>query len=96
MFRAVSVSIFVPGPLRAYCDGASRLELESAADVRDALEQIKRSHPALHGGVRDETGAVRRHVNIFVNHDNIRDREGLETQVAGGDVITILPAVSGG
>jgi len=44
----------------------------------------------------DETGAVRRHVNLFVNIDNIRDGAGLDTALASGDIITIMPAVSGG
>jgi molybdopterin converting factor small subunit len=46
--------------------------------------------------VCDETGAVRRHLNIFVNADNIRDRDGLDTALKRGDVVTIVPAVSGG
>jgi molybdopterin converting factor small subunit len=89
------VTIHVPGPLRAYCDGASRLSL-AAASVRSALEEIERRYPALHRSVLDETGAVRRHVNLFVNTTHIRDREGLDTALAPGDVLTILPAVSGG
>jgi molybdopterin synthase sulfur carrier subunit len=85
----------IPWPLRDCCDGASRLSL-SAPSVRAALEQIERSHPALHSSICDETGAVRRHVNLFVNTEHVRDRHGLDTPLAAGDVITILPSVSGG
>jgi molybdopterin converting factor small subunit len=46
--------------------------------------------------VCDETGRVRQHVGVFVGMDHIRDREGLDTTLAAGDVITILPSVSGG
>jgi molybdopterin converting factor small subunit len=46
--------------------------------------------------VCDETGAVRRHINLFVNSSHVRDRDGLDTPLAAGDVLTILPAVSGG
>jgi molybdopterin converting factor small subunit len=81
--------------LRGDCGGASELAL-SAASVRDALGELERQHPALYRGVCDETGAVRRHVNLFVNTFHIRDREGLSTPLAAGDVLTILPAVSGG
>jgi len=91
----VSITIYVPGPLRAYCGGAAELCL-SAPTVRAALEQIERSHPSLYRSVCDETGAVRRHVNVFVNTSHMRDREGLDTTLSSGDVITILPAVSGG
>ncbi len=91
----MSITIQVPGVLRANCDGAAQLTL-SATSVRSALEQLEQCHPALHRSVCDETGAVRRHVNLFVNTAHIRDREGLDTALAPGDVITILPAVSGG
>jgi MoaD family protein len=91
----MSITVHVPGVLRAYCDGATRLSL-SAPSVRDALEQLERRYPVLHRSVCDETGAVRRHVNLFVNTSNVRDREGLDTALVPGDVVTILPAVSGG
>ena len=91
----MSIKIHVPAPLRNYCAGASELFL-SAPSVRAALEQLERRHPSLYRSVCDETGTVRRHVNLFVNTSHIRDREGLDTVVIPGDVITILPAVSGG
>jgi molybdopterin converting factor small subunit len=50
----------------------------------------------LHRNICDETGRVRRHINVFVNSSHMRDLEGLDTALAPGDVVTILPAVSGG
>jgi MoaD family protein len=91
----MTIKVFIPGVLRSYCAGASELTL-SAATVRAALEQLERSHPALYRSVCDETGALRRHVNLFVNIDNIRDGAGLDTALASGDTLTIMPAVSGG
>ena len=67
-----------------------------AASVRAAFEQLEQRYPSLYGSVCDETGAVRRHVNIFVNSLNTRDCDGLDTALLAGDVVTILPAVSGG
>jgi molybdopterin synthase sulfur carrier subunit len=81
--------------LRDCCGGASELSVP-ARSVRTALEEIERSYPALYGRICDETGAVRRHVNVFVNVFHMRDREGLDTRFVPGDVLTILPAVSGG
>lgn len=95
MTRDVSIKIHVPGALRDDCGGASALTL-SASTVRAALEEIERRHPSLYRGICDETGAVRRHVNLFVNTTHIREREGLDTALVSGDVVTILPAVSGG
>ncbi len=91
----MTITIHVPAVLRGCCAGAAELSL-AAASVRAALEEIERRHPALYRSVCDETGAVRRHVNLFVNTSHVRDREGLDTALAPGDVVTILPAVSGG
>jgi molybdopterin converting factor small subunit len=91
----MSVTVRVPEPLRGCSGGASELSV-SAPSVRAALEQLERSHPSLYRSVCDETGTVRRHVNLFVNTSHVRDREGLDTPLVPGDVITILPAISGG
>jgi molybdopterin converting factor small subunit len=92
---ASAITVEIPGPLRQYCGGVSRLPLE-APSVRAALEELERRHPSLYRNVCDETGAVRRHVNLFVNTLHIRDRDGLDTALVPGDVLIILPAVSGG
>lgn len=90
-----TVEVFVPGPLRRYCGGTSRIRL-SADTVRGTLEALERDHPSLYCNICDETGAVRRHINVFVNSDHMRDRDGLDTMVGAGDTVVILPAVSGG
>src|SRR5580698_4913347 len=90
-----TITLFVPGPLRTYCAGASQLSI-SAPTVRAALEDLERSQSALYRNVCDETGTVRRHLNVFVNSDNVRDLDGVDTTLTPGDVLTILPAVSGG
>ena len=95
MGPAPTITLHVPGPLRAYCAGAAELSI-SAHTVRAALEGLERSQAALYRNVCDETGTVRRHLNVFVNTDNVRDRDGVDTPLMPGDVITILPAVSGG
>jgi molybdopterin synthase sulfur carrier subunit len=95
MTGATTITIHVPGMLRDSCGGASELSL-SASSVRSALERIAERYPSLYRSICDETGAVRRHVNLFVNTSHIRDQEGLDTPLLTGDVLTILPAVSGG
>ena len=91
----MTIAVHVPGSLRAHSGGATELSL-SAATVRAALEMLELAHPSLYRSVCDETGAVRRHINLFVNTSHVRDLEGLDTALAEGDVVTILPAVSGG
>jgi molybdopterin synthase sulfur carrier subunit len=95
MGPAPTITIHVLGQLRTYCAGAAQLSI-SALTVRAALEELERSQFALYRNVCDETGAVRRHLNVFVNSDNVRDLGGVDTTLAPGDVVTILPAVSGG
>ncbi|HXY41483.1 MAG TPA: MoaD/ThiS family protein [Vicinamibacteria bacterium] len=89
------ITIHLPGVLRPYCAGASRLSIE-AGTVRAALEQLESKQATLYRNLCDETGAVRRHLNVFVNSDNVRDLEGVDTRLRAGDVVTFLPAVSGG
>lgn len=89
------ITLFVPGLLRPYCGGAAELAFV-VSDLSDLLAQLETQYPRLYVNVCDETGRMRQHLNLFVNSDNVRDRSGLETAVASGDVITILPAVSGG
>ena len=89
------ITVHVPTPLRGCVKGRSELQL-FAPTVRDALAELETSQPALHRSICDETGAVRRHINLFVNHAHIRDRSGLDTPLSPGDMLIILPAVSGG
>ena len=91
----MSITIHVPAALRASCASASKLTL-SAPSVRAALEQIEQNYPSLYRSICDETGTVRPHVNLFVNAAHVRDREGMDTALTAGDILTILPAVSGG
>ena len=95
MALAPIITVHVPGPLRTYCGGVAELSL-SAHTVRAALEALERNQCSLYRNVCDETGAVRQHLNVFVNSDNMRDLDGIDTALRSGDVVTVLPAVSGG
>ena len=88
-------TVHLPTALRKYCDGLADISV-SAGTVRAALRELERTRPALYVNICDETSAVRRHLNVFVNSDHIRDRQGLETTLNASDVVTILASVSGG
>ena len=90
-----TITVHIPGPLRRYCADAGTLAL-SATTVRAVLADLEQQHPELYRCICDETGAVRRHINIFVNTHRMRDRNGLDTPLVVGDEVIILPAVSGG
>jgi molybdopterin synthase sulfur carrier subunit len=89
------IVIHIFGSLRTYCGGASQLSM-TAATVREVLDNLEHTQAALYRNICDETGAVRRHLNVFVNTENIRDLNGIDSVLAAGDVVTMLPAVSGG
>jgi molybdopterin synthase sulfur carrier subunit len=91
----MSVLVYVPGVLRDRCGGAAQFPV-NAEKLGGVLAEIERRYPDLYKCVCDETGAVRRHVNLFVNVANSRDLDGVDTPLSPGDEVTILPAVSGG
>jgi molybdopterin converting factor small subunit len=92
---AAPVVVRLSASLRAWSGGPAELPV-AASTVRGALDALAAERPAVYRGTCDERGAVRRHVNLFVNDAHIRDLDGLDTALAPGDVLTILPAVSGG
>jgi molybdopterin converting factor small subunit len=89
------VKIRLSALLQDHCGCPGELKL-AAESLRGVLGELERHHPALYRSVCDETGAVRRHVNLFVNASHARDRAGLDTPLTAGDVVTILQSVSGG
>src|SRR5215472_14508798 len=92
---AADITVAVSSPLRDFCGGEAEMRVR-ATDVRALLAELERSKPRLYRAVCDETGRVRRHVNLFVNELHMSERAGLDTTLAPGDVVTLLPAVSGG
>ncbi len=93
----MSVTIHIPGPLREYASGQSRVSLaELPPTVGEALRALAALHPAVRDRVLNERGELRPHVNVFVGRESIRFSGGLQTPLADGAEVFILPAVSGG
>jgi len=92
----MAVVVWLPGALRPLAGGASRVTLGSPLDVRAALAELFARHPGLRDRILDERGEVRRHVNVFVGTENMRDLAGLATALADGAEVHVFPAVSGG
>jgi molybdopterin synthase sulfur carrier subunit len=98
----MDVRVRVPTQLRDLVAGAAVVDV-SVASAPDAtttlaavLDALRTQHAALERRIRDEQGRIRRHVNVFVGADNVRDRDGPATPISAGDDVSILPAVSGG
>jgi molybdopterin converting factor small subunit len=93
----VAIAFYIPGYLRPFTDGASRLDVEgSPGTVGDALAVLWRLHPGVRDRVVTEQGEVRQHVNVFVGAESIRFTGGLATPLPARCEISIIPAVSGG
>jgi molybdopterin converting factor small subunit len=94
------IRVAIPRELRSLCDNGAQSQRGEisvrAHDVRGLLAELARIHPQVHVKVCDERGEPRPHINVFVNDDHVRARDGLETLLTAGDLVTILPAVSGG
>jgi molybdopterin converting factor small subunit len=93
----MEITFALPGALQPFAGGAPEVTLDAGgATVADALAALAGRHGGVVDRVLTERGEVRQHVNVFVDGDNIRFLAGLETPVARGSTITIVPAVSGG
>ena len=91
------ITFNIAGFLADFAGGHSQIKVDSSpATVREALTQLWTLHVGLRDRVVNEQGHVRPHVNIFVDAENIRLREALDTPLSNNSEVTILPAVSGG
>ena len=91
------IRLELPKALCSYADENSSLVLEGpVGTVGDALVALRRKAPAALDRIMDEQGEVRRHVNVFVNGENIRFLDGLSTPASDGATIMVIAAVSGG
>jgi molybdopterin synthase sulfur carrier subunit len=91
------ITINVTGFLTEFTNQQRQIEIDaSPATVGEALSMLWRLYVGLRDRVVNEQGQIRLHVNIFLNSDNIRTQQSLDTPLNDGDEITILPSVSGG
>ena len=91
------ITFNITGFLTDFTSGQSQIVVDSGAKkLGEALVQLWQRHPGLRDRVVNEQGNLRQHVNIFLNEDNVRRRELLDTELPENCEITILPSVSGG
>jgi molybdopterin converting factor small subunit len=88
-------TFLIPGPLRSLSAGAATVSVE-AADLRSAIDALDARYPGFKGRLLDERGEPRQFVNLFLNDEDVRLGRGLDSPLASGDEIAIVPAVAGG
>ncbi len=94
----MSVTVRIPTILRPYTKDASSVDVQplGAGTLSDVLEALEAVAPGIKARIVDESGALRRFVNIYVGDDDVRFLEGLETVIAAGATVSVIPAVAGG
>ena len=88
-------SIRIPTPLRAYAGGQSEISVQGD-NVGQALSSLVDQNPSLRSHLFTEAGELRAFVNLFLNEDNVKDLQGLDTTLADGDRLMLIPSIAGG
>ncbi|WP_369045913.1 MoaD/ThiS family protein [Sinomonas sp. P10A9] len=94
----MTVTVVVPSVLAEASGGKTEFELpdDAVTCARDALDAVARQFPVLGRRLRDERGALRRHVNVYVGGEDVRRGDGLETRVAPGAEVLVIQSIAGG
>jgi molybdopterin synthase sulfur carrier subunit len=88
-------TVRIPTPLRKLTQGAEQVQA-SGANIGEIIANLEASYPGIKARICDDSGAVRRFVNIFANDEDIRFLNNLDTPVGDTDEISIVPAIAGG
>ncbi|WP_158222816.1 MoaD/ThiS family protein [Rhodopirellula sp. MGV] len=94
--QSFSTDFEIPAPLRQYCDGKAKLVIDSTSNPQSILDRIAAEYPKLYRSICDESGKLRKHLNLFVNEDLISGSQLGEIELRPGDVVGVFQAVSGG
>lgn len=91
----MAVRVRIPTPLRKFTDGQEAVEIEGGS-IKAIIDGLESAHPGLRERICESDGAVRRFVNVYVNGDDIRFLDNLDSAVKDGDEVSIVPAIAGG
>lgn len=91
----MAVLVRIPPPLQRLTKGEAEVEAGSGT-VKEIIDGLEASYPGLKERLCDDGGELRRFVNVYVDEDDIRFKDGLETAVRDGSEVSIIPAVAGG
>lgn len=91
----MAVVVRIPTPLRKYTDGQAEVESEGAT-VREVFTHLETTNQGIGAMIFDDEGEIRRFINVFVNGEDVRQRQGKDTPVNEGDELSVVPAIAGG
>jgi len=91
----MSITVRIPTPLRRVTDGQDKVDVEGST-IKEIIDSLDGQFPAIKERLCDEQGQLRNFVNIYVNGEDLRFLDGIDSAVKEGDEISIVPAVAGG
>ena len=91
----MSLKVVIPTPLRKFTAGMDTVEVE-AATIKEVLDNLDLKYPGFRASVCDDTGSLRRFINVYLDGEDVRFLDNLATPVPDGSEIAIVPAISGG
>ncbi len=91
----MAITVRIPTPLRKYTANAAEVAV-SGATIGQVIDDLEKHHAGLKERICDEQGKIRKFVNIFLNGEDIRFMESVDTPVKDGDEVGIVPAIAGG
>ncbi len=91
----MAVKVRIPTPLRKITGGSDEVVAEGA-NVAEVIDDLEKNHPGIKERICEEDGKLRRFVNLYLNDEDIRFQNDLETKVGDDDELSIIPAIAGG
>jgi molybdopterin synthase sulfur carrier subunit len=91
----MSVTVRIPGPLRRFTNGTEKVQAKEG-NLASLIAELESSYPGMKERLLDDNGAMRYFVNVYLNGEDVRFLQGLETAIKPGDEVSIVPAVAGG
>ncbi len=91
----MAVKVIIPTPLQKLTNNQTDVEA-SGSNIRELIDDLEKNFPGLRERICDETGKIRRFINIYVNEEDVRFLKQDNTSLKDGDEVSIIPAIAGG
>ena len=88
-------TVRIPSPLRKYTNSQSKVQA-GGATINEVIEDLETQYPGVKSRLCDDSGQIKRYVNVFINGDEIRTLQGADSSVGENDEVSIVPAMAGG
>ncbi|OIO40602.1 MAG: molybdopterin synthase sulfur carrier subunit [Candidatus Omnitrophica bacterium CG1_02_49_10] len=91
----MAIKVRIPAPLKKLTGDSTDVEC-NATNIKELLADLDKNYPGIKDRICDESGKVRRFINLYVNEEDIRFLKGEDTPLKDGDEVSIVPAIAGG